>query len=79
MDSRDVLIVPESSSGHRGMWKFEQEQRDCYWSDASSEHNVYVRTQARPAIEFVSGKEGLRPHRVRLHGRPELCNRPGPH
>ena len=34
--------------------------------------NVYQRTQARPAIEFVSGKGGLRPHRVRLHGRPEV-------
>ena len=38
----------------------------------------FLRTQTRPASEFVSGEESLRPHRVRLHGRPELCNRSWP-
>ena len=44
-----------------------------------------IRTQTRPAIEFDSGEEGLRPEalphrvffrRVRLHGRPKVCNGP---
>ena len=42
----------------------------------SSFPSNFLRTQTRPAIEFVSGKEGLRPHLVRLHGRPEQCNGP---
>ena len=39
----------------------------------ASEYFVYIRTQTRPAIEFVSGEEGRRPLRVRLQGRSELC------
>ena len=35
-----------------------------------------LRTQARPAIEFVAGKEGLRPFGFRLLGLPELRKRP---
>ena len=60
----------------QGHVKFRTGAEGLSGADASSEHNVYIRTQARPAIEFVSGKEGLRPHRVRLHGRPEVCNGP---
>ena len=45
---RMVLRTP-SPRGHRCMWRYEQEARDCYWSDASSEYIAYTRTQAQPA------------------------------
>ena len=35
--------------------------RQGFWSKASSGYIGYIRTQTRPAIEFVSGEEGLRP------------------
>ena len=37
--------------------------------------SMTLRTQARPAVEFVSGKEGLRPFWFRLLGLPELRKR----
>ena len=60
-------------------------ERHAYWSDASSEYIVYMRTQTRPAIEYVSGEEGLRPKSyeirhfflcVHLQGRPEVHSDP---
>ena len=35
--------------------------RHGLWSEASSGYLGYIRTQTRPAIEFVSVEEGLRP------------------
>ena len=38
--------------------------------------SMSLRTQAWPAIEFVSGKEGLRPFLLHLLGLPELRKHP---
>ena len=74
-----VMVVSHSPLGFVGVF-FADTAPWCWFSlcvagfrvrDAS-EYIVYIRTQTRPAIEFVSGEDGLRPLRVRLQGRSEL-------